>query len=199
MLTGIRSLGLEVLPWTDTARQWRARVTLLSKADQSRAWPAVDDHSLLQTLEQWLQPFLRGASRRDQLAAIPLMDALQSLLPWDLQRELERLAPRQLEVPSGRKVPIQYQVDGRPVLEVQLQEMLGTSATPTVADGRVPLQIHLLSPANRPIQVTTDLAGFWQSSYAEVRKEMRGRYPKHAWPEDPQSATAHRGARHRRK
>lgn len=199
MLTGIRSLGLEVLPWTDTARQWRARVTLLSGTDQSRAWPAVDDQSLLQTLEQWLQPFLRGASRRDQLAAIPLMDALQSLLPWDLQRELERLAPRQLEVPSGRKVPIQYQVDGRPVLEVQLQEMLGTSATPTVADGRVPLQIHLLSPANRPIQVTTDLAGFWQSSYAEVRKEMRGRYPKHAWPEDPQSATAHRGARHRRK
>ena len=196
VLSGIVKLGLDCLPWTDELRQWQARVMLMRRHD-GEEWPDVSDAALLQdaalALETdptacWLAPWLGGVTRRSQLSALPLEKALAALLPWPLPRRLDSEAPTRMDVPSGSSIRIDYTPEAGPVLAVKLQEMFGQQDTPAVCAGRVPLTVHLLSPAGRPLQVTRDLAGFWRGAYAAVRAEMRGRYPKHPWPEDPVSA-----------
>jgi ATP-dependent helicase HrpB len=151
-------------------------------------WPDLSDTALVERLPAWLGPYLEGITRRSQLDRVDLKAALQALLPWERQRRLDDLAPTHVAVPSGSLVPIDYGAGEIPVLAVRLQEMFGLRETPTVGRGRVPLLLHLLSPAGRPVQVTRDLGGFWAASYRTVRSEMRGRYPKHPWPEDPLTA-----------
>jgi ATP-dependent helicase HrpB len=149
---------------------------------------------LLSTLEDWLGPWLDGITRREQLARLDLRGALHGLLDWPRQRRLDELAPTHLVVPSGSRLALDY-ASGTPVLAVRLQEVFGWTETPRVAAGRVPVTLELLSPARRPVQVTRDLASFWARGYAEVRKELKGRYPKHYWPDDPYEATATRKVR----
>jgi ATP-dependent helicase HrpB len=183
MLEGIRRLGLTALPWTDDLARWRARLMFLRHLDEG--WPDLSDAALLASLDDWLGPFLEQASRKDHLARIDLGAALRTLLPWDRQRQLDRLAPAYVEVPSGSHVPIDYANPAEPTLSVRLQEMFGLVDTPRIADGRVPLTLHLLSPARRPVQVTRDLSSFWANGYPAVKAELKGRYPKHYWPDDP--------------
>ena len=166
MLDGIRQLGLGALPWSDDLANWRERVAFMRTHDES--WPDLSDTALGTTLESWLAPFLDGVSRRDHLARIDLAAALKVLVPWDRQRELDRLVPSHIEVPSGSRVPIDYTNPAEPTLSVRLQEMFGLSDTPRIAGGRVPLTVHLLSPARRPVQVTRDLASFWATGYKAV-------------------------------
>ncbi len=184
----IRSEGLSLLPWNEELRQWQARVLSL-RTWRGEPWPDVSDKNLLETLEDWLAPYLGKVNRREDFAKIELSSILSNLLPWPLPSQLEELAPVRLEVPSGSKVRLEYSPDGfPPVLAVKLQEMFGLADTPTVNEGRTKVMLHLLSPAQRPIQVTQDLRSFWQNTYPEVRKELRGRYNKHPWPEDPWNA-----------
>jgi ATP-dependent helicase HrpB len=189
LLKGIRQAGLEVLPITRLLRQWRARVMWLRRIDDARSeWPDLSDEALLRTLEQWLGPYLIGITTLERVKRLDLAVPLYALLTHEQQRRLDRMAPTHITVPSGSRLPIDYEQSDAPVLAVRLQEMFGCTDTPCVADGRIPLILHLLSPAQRPVQVTQDLGGFWQRSYQDVRKELRGRYPKHHWPEDPMSA-----------
>jgi ATP-dependent helicase HrpB len=189
MIEGIREMGLAVLPWTKELDAWRQRVLFLRKLDGDASdWPDVSDAGLTATLETWLAPYLTGISRRDHLRRLDLGEVLKAMLPWDKRKTLDTEAPTHVTVPSGSRLAIDYGADGGPALEVKLQEMFGAQATPAIARGRVPLVLRLLSPARRPIQVTRDLAGFWRTSYIEVRKQMRGKYPKHNWPEDPLAA-----------
>lgn len=188
MLAGIRSTGIDCLPWTRRLRTWQARVTMLARIDAPDGpWPDVGDIALTARLEDWLAPFLTGMRRLEDLSPKTLSDALHSHLDWKRQRRLEELAPTHVTVPSGSRRPIDYS-GPEPFLAVRLQEMFGLGATPAIANGRVPLTLHLLSPANRPVQITRDLANFWQNGYPEVKKELKGRYPKHAWPDDPMTA-----------
>lgn len=191
LLDGIRQMGLRALPWTDDLRQWQARVELL-RGLFPRDWPDVSDAALLDRLEDWLAPFLDGISRAAQLRNVDLAAALHAFLPWDQTRRLDRLAPARITVPSGSSIAIDYRAAHGPVLAVKLQELFGWEDSPAIADGRVRLCLHLNSPAGRPLQVTQDLRHFWRNGYAAVRAEMRGRYPKHPWPEDPLTATATR-------
>jgi len=186
MLKGIREMGITSLPWNAGLRAWQQRVQFLHRLEPQQ-WPDVCDDHLLETLEDWLGPYLQGVSRRAQLGGIPLNAALTALLTLEQQRALDQLAPTHLTVPSGSRISIDYRNDP-PVLAVRLQEMFGLNETPRIAYDRVPLLIHLLSPAYRPVQVTQDLAGFWARGYREVRKDLRGRYPKHQWPDDPLQA-----------
>ena len=186
MIAGIRRLGLSALPWTKELTAWRQRVAFLRRLDES--WPDLSDAVLLGALEKWFAPFLDGVSRKDHLQRIDLAPALRALLPWDKQRALERLAPTHIEVPSGSRVPVDYANPAEPTLSVRLQEMFGLLGTPRIGDGKVPLTLHLLSPARRPVQVTRDLASFWANGYRAVKAELKGRYPKHYWPEDPLAA-----------
>jgi ATP-dependent helicase HrpB len=188
MISGIRQAGRAVLPWTREIEQWRARVAFVRQASGDPAgWPDVSDAALLAELESWLAPALEGVTRLAQLSRVDLAGALRGRLDWSRQRELDALAPTHVTVPSGSRLPIDYN-DGEPTLAVRLQEMFGSAETPSVMGGKVPLRLQLLSPAGRPLQVTRDLAGFWETSYRAVRSEMRGRYPKHPWPEDPRHA-----------
>jgi ATP-dependent helicase HrpB len=152
-------------------------------------WPDVSDAALRAALENWLGPYLDGVTRRDHLARLNLPAILDHLLGWERSRRLAEEAPTHLEVPSGSRVRLEYVPGESPVLKVKLQEMFGLVDTPRVARGKVPVTLHLLSPAQRPIQVTQDLRGFWERTYPEVKKELKGRYPKHPWPDDPWSAT----------
>lgn len=191
VLEGIRSLGLGCLPWTEELEQWRLRVRLVREADPDGGWPDVSDEALLRELDEWLEPFVQGISRRSQFSRIDLASALHALLPWNRQRALEDAAPTHMGVPSGSSVRLRYECTAEgvvPVLAVKLQELFGMQASPSVAGGRVPVLVHLLSPAGRPLQITRDLKGFWKNGYQAVRAEMRGRYPKHPWPEDPSAA-----------
>ena len=191
LLEQIRRKNLTPLPWTDELRNWQWRLMLLRKLDLDSGdvstWPDVSDQHLLDTLETWLAPWLDNIRSMKQLGGLDLSSILKNRLSWDLQQKLDQLAPVRLRAPSGSMLKIDYQ-ESPPVLAVRLQEMFGCAQTPRIANGRVTLKLHLLSPARRPIQVTQDLAGFWQSSYREVQKEMKGRYPKHHWPDDPLSA-----------
>ena len=191
----VRALGLDALPWSESLRQWRARVQSLRAWMPDAAWPDLSDAALLATLDLWLRPAFAGKTRLDALGADAFADALRATLDWDARQRLERAAPTRMAVPSGREHRIEYAIDAdgapaAPVLAVKLQELFGLADTPRIADGRVALTIHLLSPAGRPLQVTQDLRGFWERTYPEVRKEMKGRYPKHPWPDDPWSAAA---------
>ena len=173
MLAGLRQRGL---PWTGELQAWRQRIAFLRHVDES--WPDLADEALLRSLD-WLEPFVDGAARRIDFAT-----AVKSLVPWDRQRQVDSLAPTHIEVPSGSRVPIDYANPAEPTLSVRLQEMFGLTDTPRIAN-RVPVTIHLLSPARRPVQVTRDLASFWKSAYRDVKAELKGRYPKHYWPDDP--------------
>lgn len=181
MLQGVRELGIEALPWTRDARDLQARIEFVRRLDQN-SWPEVSDPFLTTHFEDWLAPWLDGVTRRDHLARLSLTDILRSLLPWEKQRQLDELAPTHLRVPSGSNIRIDYLDESAPAVSVRLQEAFGLDASPKLGGGRVPITFKLLSPARRPVQVTRDLASFWRGSYADVRKDMRGRYPKHYWP-----------------
>ncbi|MFN3768822.1 MAG: ATP-dependent helicase HrpB [Ectopseudomonas guguanensis] len=184
----VRRKGLELLPWTPELRQWQARVALLRELDLQQQgqseWPDLSDAALLASLEQWLTPFLGKINRLSHFANLDLPAILQTLLPWPLPQRLDELAPRTLGVPSGSRIAIDY-TENPPVLAVRLQELFGLAATPRIAGGRLGLKLHLLSPARRPVQVTQDLASFWANTYIDVKKDLKGRYPKHYWPDDP--------------
>jgi ATP-dependent helicase HrpB len=195
LLVGIRQAGIDALPWSDGARSIRQRLAFLHALDST--WPDVSDDHLTATLGTWLAPQLAALRSFADLSRVDLAGALLSQLPWDRRAALDDLAPTHVVVPSGSRIPIDYSDPASPVLAVRLQEMFGLAETPTVARGAVPLTIHLLSPAHRPVQVTKDLAGFWRSSYFDVRKELRGRYPKHYWPDDPMRAEPTRRAKPR--
>ena len=197
MLEGIRRLGLEALPWTREAREWQTRVLSLRQWLPEESWPDVSDAALSETLADWLGPWLDGLSRRDHLARLDLLSILKARLDWDMGRRLEEGAPTHLEAPSGSHLRLEYIPGESPVLKVKLQEMFGLADTPRIAWGKIPVTLHLLSPAQRPIQVTQDLRGFWDRTYPEVKKELKGRYPKHPWPEDPWTAAPTRRARRR--
>ncbi len=189
----VRRKGLELLPWTPELRQWQARVALLRQLDLEGTgksdWPDVSDKSLLATLEQWLKPYLGRVSRLSHFAQLDLSSMLRNLLPWPLPQRLDELAPHHLSVPSGSSIRLDYS-EQPPILAVRLQELFGLAETPRIAGGRQVVKLHLLSPARRPVQVTQDLANFWRSTYAEVKKDLKGRYPKHYWPDDPLVAEA---------
>lgn len=188
MLEGIRQMGLEALPWSVEMLDLCNRIECLTAWLPDEQWPAVDTNSLLDNLPDWLGPFLCGARRRTHLGRIDLGSAMHALIPYAIRSRVDELAPTHYTVPSGSRIKISYVAGESPVLAVKLQEMFGTATTPAICNGKVPLTIHLLSPAGRPLQITQDLAAFWQSAYQQVRKEMRGRYPKHPWPEHPQTA-----------
>lgn len=184
------------LPWSESARRLRDRVAFLRTLDS--AWPDLSELTLVAQLDEWLRPHLAGVRRRTQVEQLPMHDLLLGLLTWEQRRQLDELAPTHLVVPTGSRIPVDYADQRTPSIAVRLQEMFGLADTPRVAGGRVPVTLHLLSPAYRPVQVTRDLAGFWRSSYFDVRKDLRGRYPKHEWPEDPLNAAPTRRAKPRK-
>jgi ATP-dependent helicase HrpB len=186
LLEGIRRAGPGALPWNESVRACQNRIAFMHRLSPQE-WPDVSDAALLATLDAWLLPYLAGMSRLAHLKQLDLQAALLALLPWAQQRQLDELAPTHCSVPSGSRIRLDYS-QAHPVLAVRLQEMFGLQQTPSVGGGKVPVLIHLLSPARRPVQITQDLAAFWKGSYHEVRKEMKGRYPRHHWPEDPMQA-----------
>lgn len=188
MTEGVREMGLASLPWTEGAKILRARAMFLRRLFPEEGWPDLSDEALLATLSDWLTPYLAGISRKAHLDRLDMHQIIQSLIPHELARRMDRLAPVRIEVPSGADVRIDYETEGDPVLRVRLQEMFGLAKTPAIAEGRSPLRIELLSPAGRPLAVTQSLETFWTNGYPGVRSDMRGRYPKHAWPEDPLNA-----------
>ncbi|AZE13709.1 ATP-dependent helicase HrpB [Pseudomonas chlororaphis subsp. aureofaciens] len=189
----VRRKGLELLPWTPELRQWQARVALLRQLDLEATgesqWPDVSDAALLKSLESWLLPYLGKVSRLSHFANLELASIVHNLLPWPFPQRLDELAPHHLTVPSGSSIRLDYS-EQPPILAVRLQELFGLAETPRIAGGRQVVKLHLLSPARRPVQVTQDLANFWRSTYAEVKKDLKGRYPKHYWPDDPLVAEA---------
>lgn len=197
LLEGIRSKGLGCLPWDEESEQYLARLRCAAEWLPELRFPAADEDSLLAQLESWLLPHLQGMSRLEQLKRLDLSTILRQWLPWPLPRELDALLPSHFTAPTGSRLRIRYQPGQAPVLPVRIQEMFGQRQTPTVARGTVALLIELLSPAQRPLQLTQDLAAFWQGSYGEVKKEMKGRYPKHYWPDDPSEAMPTRYTKHR--
>jgi ATP-dependent helicase HrpB len=181
-------MGLTSLPWSDGAKALRSRAMFLRRLFPEDGWPDLSDDALLAGLQDWLMPYLAGISRKAHLDRLDMHQILQGMIPHDLLRRMDRLAPVRIEVPSGADVRIDYETEGDPVLRVRLQEMFGLARTPAIAEGRSPLRIELLSPAGRPLAVTQSLETFWTNGYPSVRSDMRGRYPKHAWPEDPLNA-----------
>jgi len=196
LLAAVGRKGLNALPWDETARQLQVRVSLLRSlwADD---WPALDDKALGKSLEQWLPPWLAGLCRWSDIQQLDMVAILSSQLGHERLKQLSELAPTHLSLPDGRRAHLDYCADNPPALWVKLQAMLGCRDTPTIGRGRIPVQLYLLSPADRPLAVTADLASFWKNAYPEVRKDMRGRYPKHSWPTDPLSATPPKGKRAR--
>jgi ATP-dependent helicase HrpB len=189
LMAGIRQAGLEVLAWTRSARRLQARVESLRLWLPQAGWPDISDRALGRNLEDWLAPWTNGVTRLEQLGRLDVERLLRSRLDWPRQQALDRLVPESITVPSGSRKRLEYRAGEPPVLAVRLQELFGLAETPKVCDGRVPVLLHLLSPAQRPIQVTQDLHGFWERTYPQVRRELKGRYPKHYWPEDPWGAT----------
>jgi len=182
LLEGVRVHGLKLLPWSETAQALRTRAAY-------GGYAALSDAALIESLDEWLAPLLGGKRRLDAVAPEGLTQALQNLLGWEGQRTLDRLAPARLETPAGSSHAIDYAAEGGPRVELRVQSLFGLATHPTIGDG-VPLVLSLTSPAGRPIQTTRDLPGFWAGSWAAVAKEMRGRYPRHPWPDDPANASA---------
>ncbi|NJD18450.1 MAG: ATP-dependent helicase HrpB, partial [Gemmatimonadetes bacterium] len=197
LCAGIRARGLQVLPWSRDSTQLRERLAFL-RALEGGGWPDTSEEGLAASLEEWLAPSLAGMRSLEDVGRLDLDEALLATLSWSRRQELDRLAPTHLEVPSGSRILLDYADPSAPVLAVRLQEIFGLRTTPTVGGGRVPLTVHLLSPAGRPVQVTRDLASFWGGAYFEVRKDLRARYPKHAWPEDPLRAAPTRRTKPRK-
>lgn len=194
-LEGVRRTGIQRLPWSDAASGTRSRLAFMHRLDP--AWPDVSDDALALTVERWLGPRIGGARSIKDLENNDLGSALLDLLPWSRRAELDEWAPTHVQVPGGSRIKVDYSDPSSPVLAVKLQELFGQTETPRVGGGRVPLTLHLLSPAGRPVQVTRDLAGFWRTGYFEVRKDLKGRYPKHPWPDDPLDAEPTRHAKRR--
>ncbi|MEH2524958.1 MULTISPECIES: ATP-dependent helicase HrpB [unclassified Bradyrhizobium] len=184
---GLIAAGLDKLPWSKSLKQWRDRVTFLRKAEGD-SWPDLSDTALAADCENWLAPALYDKTSLKELSPGDLSDALMALLPWELRARLEREAPTHFEAPTGTMLAIDYEAEQGPTIAVRLQELFGLNTHPSIARGAVPLVLELLSPAQRPVQVTRDLPGFWRGSYAAVRSDLRGRYPRHSWPEDPATA-----------
>ena len=196
LAAGIAGIGLDQLPWTPALTQWRARVQFL-RAYGGDEWPDLSDAALAASIEEWLAPEIVGRRSLDAVTADDLARALHGCLPWQLRTTLDQAAPSHLEVPTGSRIPIDYEDGAEPALAVRVQELFGLDRHPVLGSGRVPLILHLLSPANRPIQITRDLPAFWRGSWAAVRAEMRGRYPRHPWPEDPLAEAPTRRAKPR--
>ncbi|WCK54463.1 ATP-dependent helicase HrpB [Aneurinibacillus sp. Ricciae_BoGa-3] len=186
LLSGVADEGLEILPWTKTARQFRQRLAFMHTLDN--VWPDVSDEALIASLTDWLGPHVYGLRSRSDLQKLNMVEIIQSILPWEQRRELDEHAPSHITVPSGSRIPVDYSDPSSPVLAVRLQEMFGLKETPRIGRAKIPLMLHLLSPAQRPVQVTRDLASFWKNAYFEVKKDLKGRYPKHYWPDDPVGA-----------
>lgn len=186
VLDGMRSEGLGLLQWGKADLQYRERMAFMHAHNPD--WPDVSDEALLDRMEDWLLPFLDRVESRRDLQRLKPSAMLEQLLTWDQRRLLQSEAPTHIQVPSGSKIPVDYSDPQRPALAVRLQEMFGLSETPRIAGGKAALTIHLLSPAQRPVQVTSDLASFWAHGYFEVKKDLKGRYPKHYWPDDPLKA-----------
>ncbi len=184
---GIARTGIGNLAWSKSQQQLRDRVSFL-RAAEGEEWPDLSDAALAETVTEWLAPFLTSKTRRADIGADDLGNALDTLLPWNLKRRLEDEAPTHFEAPTGNRHPIQYEGPGAPILSIRVQELFGLKQHPAIANGKLPLTLELLSPAHRPIQVTRDLPNFWKGSWADVRSDMRGRYPKHVWPDDPANA-----------
>jgi ATP-dependent helicase HrpB len=197
LATGIAGVGLDRLPWTKALQQWRDRVMFLHTSEGDE-WPDLSDVALGKTAGKWLAPALTTKTAIGELTTDEIEVALSQFLTWPLRRRLEAEAPTHFEAPTGSRVPIDYQAEGGPKIAIRVQELFGLDRHPVIAGGKVPLLIDLLSPAHRPVQTTRDLPGFWRGSYAAVRAEMRGRYPKHPWPDDPIAATATRRAKPRK-
>jgi ATP-dependent helicase HrpB len=189
--------GLSGLNWSEEARQFQNRVNFMRRVLPEEELPDLSDRALTETLERWLLPYLDGVRSLAHLARVDLREPLKGMLEWRQQKLIDDEAPTHLKVPSGSRVALEYPAEGDPFLAVKLQEMFGLAETPRVAKGRVPVLIHLLSPARRPIQVTSDLKSFWNGAYREVCKELKGRYPKHPWPDDPWNAPATRHVKKR--
>jgi ATP-dependent helicase HrpB len=188
VIEAVRAGGLPLLPWSKAPTALRHRLHYL-RHGLGEPWPDVSDAALTQRLDEWLLPFLPGEASLDRIGPGALADGLMSLVPYELHRRVDELAPTHFSAPSGSRVPIDYEGE-QPVLSIRVQELYGLSEHPAIAGGAVPLTLELLSPAQRPIQTTRDLPGFWRGSWAEVRAEMRGRYPRHVWPENPFAARA---------
>lgn len=195
VITAVRDYGLSILPWGKEAAILRRRLGWLHRG-LGAPWPSMEEDHLLEKLEDWLLPFLTGEAQLERIPGHVLKNGLMSLVPFDLQRSVDRLAPTHFEVPTGSNIPIRYDAE-EPVIAVRVQELFGLGVHPSIANGKVPLLLELLSPAHRPIQITRDLPGFWKGSWSDVRSDMRGRYPKHVWPEDPANAQATRRAKPR--
>ncbi|HDL8016176.1 TPA: ATP-dependent helicase HrpB, partial [Yersinia enterocolitica] len=185
LLNWVREQGLQILNWDENAEQLRTRIQCASRWLPEEQWPAVNDDNLLGKLELWLQPSLSGVRDLRGLRQVNIAEALTRLLSWQLRQRLDTELPTHYTVPTGSRLPIRYYVDRPPILAVRLQEVFGEQRSPMLATGRVAVVLELLSPAHRPLQITGDLAAFWQGAYREVQKEMKGRYPKHVWPDDP--------------
>ncbi|HEY4129647.1 MAG TPA: ATP-dependent helicase C-terminal domain-containing protein, partial [Gemmatimonadaceae bacterium] len=193
LLAAIRKRGVATLPWPESVRKLRERIAFAASHDQT--WPDVSDGALEARLEEWLAPMLSGVRRLSQIERVDMTSAIASLLDWKQRRALDELAPTHIEVPTGSRIPVDYADPAAPSLAVRIQEVFGLTESPRIMAGRVPITMELLSPAHRPVQVTRDLSGFWRTSYFDVRKDLRGRYPKHEWPEDPINATPTRRAK----
>ncbi len=189
MLAGVEQMGIECLPWSAECRMLQARMEFVRALERPELadWPPAKDAELAANLS-WLEPWLAGVTRRAHLERLPLLQALRGRLSYAQQRVLDELAPETLALPTGSSVRIDYQDDNSPCASMRMQEVFGLAATPRIGGGRVAVTFKLLSPAQRPLQITRDLASFWRNAYAEVRKDMRGRYPRHYWPEDPLQA-----------
>ncbi len=190
MVQGVTQLGLGALPWSDAAQLFRARTMFLRRVMPEAGFPDLSDGALKSSLEEWLPPYLSGISRKSHLERLDMLAIIRSLVPHELSSRIDKLAPTRMEVPGGGHYQIDYSVEGDPVLRVRLQEMFGMQSAPQIAEGRARLKIELLSPAGRPVAVTQSLETFWVNAYPDVRKDLRGRYPKHFWPEDPLTAQA---------
>ncbi len=190
MAQGVKAMGLTSLPWSDAARMFRSRMNFLYRTIPDDGWPDFSDTALLGSLQEWLVPYLAGISRKSHLQRLDMLAILRGLIPREKLLNLEKLAPARMEVPGGGHYVIDYDVEGDPVLRVRLQEMFGMKSAPQIAEGRAKLKIELLSPGGKPVAITQSLETFWVNAYPDVRRDMRGRYPKHLWPEDPTTATA---------
>ncbi len=196
LLNALREEGLQLVGWDDAHTEWQNRVLSIRAWRPDEGWPEVTTENLLATADSWLTPYLNTITKRSELQKLDLLNILTGLLPWELQPKLDKLAPVRLSVPSGSHIKLTYFADGRaPVMEVRLQEMFGLLETPVINEGRTKILLHLLSPGYKPVQVTQDLKSFWQTTYHEVRKALRMRYPRHHWPEDPWTAEAVRGVK----
>ena len=194
---GIVTLGIDRLDWSKAALQFRNRVAFLRQAEGGE-WPDLSNDGLARSMGAWLEPIAADKIARSEISAGELFDAVSNLVPWNLHRRLETEAPTHFTAPTGSAVPIDYEAEQGPTVSIRVQELFGLAQHPTIAGGRVPLVIELLSPGHRPVQITRDLPGFWRGSYADVRSDLRGRYPRHPWPDDPASATPTRRAKARK-